>query len=541
MQAFFDFVNRHYYKAVCAVLIAGVALRLFGFLYTPFFYHYRMGDEPAAYRMAMLYMTGEEKKKQGIELNYEEKRAQYLSSAYLGVDRAALAGPLQNQLLALGIKMSGTIEGAHVVTFILHCLSLILVWHGAQLLFGRRAALLTLVMAALFTWPVYYTFGMWHPHFISLVAAAVCYPLIWHLKTQKAVFAALSAFSYTLFFQFHLIGAFLFFFIIFYFIFLAEKKRLFIVGVVLGAAAAVVLVYIPYLKMELSTGFVNVRNLFDHGLFHIEVLKLFSNIVVVGSAEMSRIIFQGWQGYQEFYARYMGSVFVALPFVFLSMAIPIAGYVYIFRETFIALFRKPLRTWFTEIRGRKELWFVSGWFFIPWIAYFLRLKYHELRFVALDYPVMYAMFAVAILALYDRYKGRGAKLIAVGMTVVVVFHVALSIFLFDYGRYELRKPPHLVFSLRYFDAITRPILADLKRDGDTTYRFEMDGPTHYSGMMLGRLKDHVVDTTSGAVQYNENAKHVYRISNLPALPGYEMKREIYSVYLHRKLTDAKLK
>ncbi|MFC1504252.1 hypothetical protein ACFL6D_02430 [Spirochaetota bacterium] len=514
------------------IILSGWAIRIIGYKYNVFFYYYRRGDEPAAYHKALLYLSAQDKKAHELPLTQSEEEATYLGSALLGAG-GVLPGPLQNMILAFGIRRSGDIEGAHILTLMLHCLAILLVFHGTLILFGRGAALMTAMMTSLFFWPVYYSFGMWHPHFIPVMSSLTFWALALYERYRKPVFAGLAAFFYTLFFQFHLIGAFLVFFIVFYFIFFVENKKHFLIGTGTGVIFALILFYRKYLSVEFTTGFSNIRNLMIHGLFHIEVLKIFSNVIVVGSAEISRVIYGGFKAYLAFYRKYMGSFAAAVPIILLSLALPAYSYYYIFRHTFIRLFRTNIKKWKETISGDRSLFFISAWFFIPWAFYLIRLKYHELRFVALDFPVMYTMFSIALMALHARIK---RKIIPVLISVIVIFNIALSFFTYDWGGSFLAKEPHMIFSLRYYDAVARIIIHDLKEVKKSSYVIEFDHEKagEQASDWYSALRQHINRTTFSEVLFDPSSENIYRLSNTEEIKGYKMLHKIYTVHLHKK-------
>ncbi|HBE03316.1 MAG: hypothetical protein A2096_09740 [Spirochaetes bacterium GWF1_41_5] len=521
-----------FYSLIALILAAGWGVRLIGLKYSVFAYNYRRGDEPAAYEKALHYSRAQLKIKNNLPLDDAEKKSQYQSSALLGKG-GVLPGPLQNMIIARGMKITGNIEGAHILILVMHCLSIILCWHIAYLLFGQVISLLTVIMASFFFWPVYYSFGMWHPHFIPLVAVLTAWPLACHLKTDKTFWLMPAAFFFTLFFQFHLIGSFLIFFLVFYFICFIDKKNQAAVAILTGITLALAMFYRNYLSFEFSTGFSNLRGLFAHGLFHIEVLKIFSNCIVVGSAEISRIIDGGFPAYREFYSRYMISFFLAAPFILLSLLLPLLAYIHILRETFLTLAGKKIKHWKEIIKNRKELFFLSGWFFIPWMIYLLRLKYHELRFVALDFPVMYAMFAIYIVQLSDKFLTKKTYLL---FAVIVCFNTAVTFFSLEWGLYVLKKPPHMIFSLRYYDNIAWKIINDLEKNGKTDYYIEFNRSAYSQKLnwFYDGIIEHIERTGAGRYVYADEASSIYRISSSSLINNYSCLGSIYSVYLLKK-------
>lgn len=528
-------INKYYPWLILITILAGICLRLIGFSQSTFAWGYRRGDEPAAYHKAILYLSARDKQARQQPLSQDEQNALCFGSALLGAG-GILPGPLQNVLLARGIQLTGDIEGAHLVTLLLHCLTILLVWHGTHVLLGKQVAFLTTVMTALFAWPVYYSFGMWHPHFIPVLASFVFWALALYHHSKHPVFAGLLGMFVALFFQFHLIAGFLLFFLLFYFLFMVERKTVFLLSAAGGVLLAIVLSYQAYLAYEFAHGFDNLRRLFDNRIqfFHPEMFKVFSNILVVGSAEISRLIPGRFPGYLDFYATYFGHFALAAPIILASLALPAHAYVVSFRESLGQLFRTRLRAWKETIRSRQDWFILAGWFFIPWIAYLLTRKYHELRFVSLDYPVMYAMFALALIRLNQRWK---RNIVPIVFSVLVLFNVLLSLFQYDYSRRHLRKPPHLVFSLRYYDAVTRGIMTACKHQGCDTYSMEFNKEklTRSQKSFFGGLLEHVTRTTHGRLSWADDARCRFRISARPTLPGYELVRPVLSVYLHRRL------
>ncbi len=533
-----NFFNRNWILFLVLILLAGWGIRLLGFYVSPFYHHHRMGDEPAAYRVALHYLSGNEKLRAGkqlSELSLEEQKARYLGSTYMGHE-GLLPGPLQSKILACGIQLTRSAEGAFVVNLLLHCLSLLFLWHATFLLFGRNVSLLALLMAALFFWPIFYTFGMWHPHFISILAALVFWCLALYEKYRHWFAAMILGFTFTLFFQFHLIGAFLIFFFAFYFLFFVKRKIIFTPFVALGVALAISGFYLDYLREEFRTGFHNFRGLMDHGLFHVEALKLFSNVVVVGSAEISGAVFGGFDALLRFYRLTTGHFAVAVPFILLSLSLPILAYVILFRRTVWPLLKTSVRNWTKVIETNRSLFLISGWFFIPWMVYFARLKYHELRFVALDFPVLYTIFALALLQLAEKGK-LWSRLIWTSFALVIAFNVWISIGYFRFGISEIKKSPHLIYSLRYYDRIARVILSDIEKENgkDFFIVFDRDKNPGWSTAYFDSLIIHIQDSSFGRFKPNPDSPRKYLLSDRKEIQGWERKQEIFGIYLYRSI------
>ncbi len=524
---------------IFGIILVGWGLRFFGYFYSPFYHHHRMGDEVEAYRKAHLFLIGNEKLDKNLTLDSEEEKARYLGSAYMGRD-GLLPGPWQNRILAWGLKLpgfNGSIEGAHLLTLLFHCLILLLVAHGTWLVWGREAAVLTTAMSATFFYPVFYSFGLWHPHNIAVCATLVFYPMALYHKSQHWLFLGLAAMAETIFFQFHLIGAFLIFFVGFYFLLLETKKLRFTLTSILGICLALFIFYPTYLKHEWLTHFDNFKRLMDNGLFNFEVIKIPSNMVVMGSAELSGVIIGGWRAYQNFLTLSYGSFIVGILLILPTLALPLWAYWELLQKTFFNLVKLPVRTWLNHFKEQRDLYFLAGWLFVPWLAYALRLKYHELRFVALDYPVMYIVYSLAILSLAKRCSW---KMLGPVVSLIFLVQIYSSIAYMNYGRTLLGQEPHLIYSLRIFDRIEQEIDNDLGHPSQATYSFEVENwqgqgrEREYYEQYLHYLRQQINLASRGRLTHDVKSISRYALG-VGEMPHFKKLATFYGATLYKRV------
>lgn len=510
-------MNRRFLLLTLAVLILAMLWRVLAFTVSPLEHHHRIGDEPLSYRMARAWMTDRQKPDTAPRTD-DERKSRWLSWAYLGAG-GQLPGPLPNALLGTGLRLTGDVEGAHLAMLVMHLLALVAALHAAWILAGPRVALLTALMTGFFYYPVFYSQTIWHPNGIPFMAAFCFWGLtLWH---KRGSFAGLvfSAFILTIFPQFHLIGAFLIFFFLFYVVFLETRRLRFLAASAVGLAFGLILGYPAYLSHEFASGFANLRNLFNHDGIYFETLKVISNMVLVGSAENSGLIFGGFAAVKSFYAVAWGHLAVAVPFLVLTIALPVFAYVWAFRSLWSRLRPWSIRGWFPALRGMEELpggtgattrdlVFLMGWILVPWFVYTARLKYHELRFVGLDFPVMHVLFALALNALATRW---GWNKVGVLFGLVVATHMVSTVGHWRYGKEVLHKPPHLIYSLRLYDPIGRAVEKDLGGAGTWALDFPPGDHGHWAGVYRDFLYDHVSVMTDGRVLGNPASTARYRL------------------------------
>ncbi|BBM89588.1 hypothetical protein COTS27_01293 [Spirochaetota bacterium] len=153
-----------------------------------------------------------------------------------------------------------------------------------------------------------------------------------------------------------------------------------------------ILLYVPFIYFDAKNNFMILRGYIAGDLIRskVEVLKVISNHLIIGSHEISRFVGYNWKTYAFFLNKYYGTI--VIPFLAIGLSVPLALYAWI-------LFFK--RAWHDREGSDRKLLVYMG---VTILSFSLTFQAHELRYVNVTWAILFYVLALGITALIEKYK-----------------------------------------------------------------------------------------------------------------------------------------
>lgn len=229
-------------------MVLGFWLRLTGLIWGQAWFYFGQGDGIEAYSVAVDYGLGSP------------------TAAYLGQPNfnhcSKLPGPLWTLFCYAGLRLWGSIEGVVILVILFNTAATGLIYLLARRTLGSDAALWAALFGASCPWAVYYSVGVYNPEVMCFLGALL-FLALWQ---TSQVNRSRSVFWVPLLLlvmpQFHMSGLMLIPAVLVIFIICpAQLSYRWLLGGVLAGLA----LYVPYVRGELASGWVNTRGMFGGG------------------------------------------------------------------------------------------------------------------------------------------------------------------------------------------------------------------------------------------------------------------------------------
>jgi len=243
-----------------------------------------------------------------------------------------------------------------------------------------------------------------------------------------------------LMFQFHGIATFCLPVVLLYIAIFRPRIR--ISYAVTGGILGLVL-FLPYIYFDSQMQWENSFALFSFTSddYHVEAFKVLYWPIVVASNDISRFIGYEFSDFQNYYNRYLG---------WWPLAIVVMGTSLLFAFSAIALLIKDMvRKLLKWIKERKHdnlliqerngfcqsFIFLSVWFFIPTLLFFISGEPYEERYEVFRFPLPFLALALLILKIHRRISDR--RVLVSVFTFILILSLSVRLFqMFTYYHHQ---------------------------------------------------------------------------------------------------------
>jgi hypothetical protein len=440
------------------IMCLGLLLRLAGLYWGQAYQDKAMGDQMAAYRVALGLDAGEE-------------RARYIGQPKFKTGN--LPGPMWALFWLAGLKIGGSPDTVCLMMIVLHTCVIYFVFCLAENIFGPRYSLWAALFFATSPWPVHYSIAAWNPIPMAFFGALL-YLTLWDVVTQpnsRNIFWVCVLLGIMP--QFHMIVMFTVpvVALLLYWSPSPLNRRWLAAGLLTAA-----LLYIPYVMGEMRHGWENTRRILVGRLpVSFSVLKILTLPIADLSNLVSGATRRDLSEYRAFGDAWFGSFWILGAFNALSLTLSV-----IIIGTFLV---RLVQSWRGKWRSPKRAFadapsevFVGSLLVLPLLLFVLSFSDFSSRYLIVQFPLLFLLPAVFMVRGLDRSRWRGP--VRMSMLLTIAFNVIFSLAYFKHQGTNIANGDYFLPSFRKMESIRQ----QLKADAGASYRVRIDEATFLNTM-----------------------------------------------------------
>jgi hypothetical protein len=387
-----------------AIIVLGFLLRTYSLYAGEGYREFAVGDELAAYRVALEFLAGSN------------------TSWYIGQPNFSgghAPGPLWTLFWLSTYRLGGnSVDGAMFIMLLMNSIVIYLVYRLSCIFTGRNYALLTALLYATGPWPVYYSTGVWNPVPMAFFGA-ILFLALWDVtqrNNSRSIFLVCLIAAITP--QFHMISVFYYpaILLILYLAPASLNRKWFKFGIIAGIS-----VYLPYFIGEMNNNWENTRAIFGESLpMSFGVAKIISTPIAVISNQIGRWTDYGFSGYREYGNEFFGSYIVLLVVNIVSLLLS------------LVIVAGLIRTLYRSLRGRRfspksaftqhpQAVFIGILLIMPSLLFLLTGHNYGSRYSIIAFPLLFILPSLFLKNLQNVRFINFFRITIATMTVINIY------------------------------------------------------------------------------------------------------------------------
>ena len=339
-----------------------------------------------------------------------------------------LFGPAMWLLYSMPLSIHATPLAASIFLALISFSVIFLIYYLMTLLFSKRSAMIAASLYAVFPWPTILPVTIWEQPYLPLLYILFMIGLVKAIKQEKSPWIILPVIVMGIAFQLR-IEAYALFIIFLAAIFLYRIKISF--KYLTFSLLGVLLLYAPYIVYELNHGFENTIYFFTNkgSRFKpkMEVLKIFSWALVIGSVEGSNPVAKGSRVLKHYYHYFSITTVLIWIFYVLNFTALLAAVKNFLQTIYTTVKKSSLIQFFRNHHGLSLLFLVYG---VQLIFQLILLYPVDYNYVYQFMPLTIILFAIWIDS--SLLSGILSKIPKKIFSVIAVVYIA-SIVVIDMG------------------------------------------------------------------------------------------------------------
>lgn len=435
---------------LAGMLLLGLLIRLAGWQWGQSYGRFMCGDELLAVERAVEYVQGDES-------------AQYLGQPQFN-RHSKLPGPLWTLFCVSALRLGGSPSSAPLLTLLLNVIVIWQAWRLATEVLGDRYGLWAALFAATLPWPVFYSLGLYNPVIMAFVFGWL-YLALWRVFTRErsaAIFWVAPIVLGSV--QIHMSGLMMLPAVV---VLLVLSRRRIHRGMLLSGVAAGLLLYIPYVRGEMATGWANTAGMFaGGGTFSAGAFKAISSPLNVLGGMIGRLFPK-----TEMYLAFGDAAFLSrVVLIVLTLISTLMGGLF-----GVTLIRELVRV-IRRARAESRRWaqvdpgitFLAVLLLVPLASSIVSGRSFQSRYAIVLFPLLMMCPALFVVRWLPEIRRR--KWMAGALAATVLFHIYLMpAFYWHQGRW-IDQSPYLAGSHRQLERLYDALRASVPEDA----RIEVD-------------------------------------------------------------------